>query len=124
MILRDADAAIELLRVHCIPVFREIGDQWGECSALGVLSDALHVAGRSHEARAALAECWTIAVALDDAHCIATALVRRAVIEFADGRAAAGEAAAMDAADRMQQVGGTVLPWITTRLQARRIGDV
>ena len=86
----DADSAVQLLRDECIPVFREIGDRWGEFSSYSVLGDALLAAGRSHEARAALAACLTIAVALDDTHGIATALARRAMIEFADGHEAAG----------------------------------
>ena len=120
----DADSAIGLLRDECIPVFREIGDRWGEFSSYSVLGDALLAAGRSHEARAALAACLTIAVALDDTHGIATALARRAMIEFADGHEAAGLEAAAESDALMAKVGGALLPWIAVRLRKQIDGRI
>ena len=98
------ELALHALENTSIPVFREIGDQWGLMVALTVLGDALMAAGREREATTAYEESLEIARVIHNPLGMATGLVRRAEIALHGGNVADAAAMVSEVNELLEQV--------------------
>ncbi|HEU4748842.1 MAG TPA: protein kinase [Gemmatimonadaceae bacterium] len=113
----DALNARDMLERVSIPIFREIGDRWGLYVALGVLGDSFLATINLEAARAAYMESDMIARSLEDDYGIATSDARFALLAAAEGDVASAEERATMATRKMADVGGTLAPWLASRLR-------